>query len=67
MTFAEYLELRLMDEPIQTAPKHDPVAERSILGRMFKLVNPPRPVSPVNSRMLSGPFTRKLKSRVMGR
>jgi hypothetical protein len=62
MTFAEYLELRLMDDPFRRD-----VSERSITAGMFKAVNPARPVSPVNSRLLSGPFPRKLKSQVVGR
>lgn len=44
------------------------VAERSMFRGMFKVVNPARPVSPNNSRLLSSPFRkRRLKSQVMGR
>ena len=44
------------------------VAERSMFRGLFKAVNPARPVSPNNSRLLSSPFRkRRLKSQVMGR
>jgi hypothetical protein len=63
MTFAEYLALRSDEMPTQQAP----VAERSITGGLFKVVNPARPVSPLNSRPLAFPGQNKFKSQVMGR
>jgi hypothetical protein len=66
-TFAEYLARRLADELSGPDLSHDPVAERSITGGLFKVVNPARPVSPLNSRLLAGPFPRRLKSQVVGR
>ncbi len=45
----------------------DQVAERSIFRGMFKAVNPARPVSPINSRLLASPFRKRLKSQIMGR
>jgi hypothetical protein len=65
-TFAEYLSLRdaeVMPEPDLGAP----VAERSITGGMFKVVNPARPVSPMNSRLFPSPSRKRFKSQVMGR
>jgi hypothetical protein len=64
MTFAEYLSSRLEDLPDRG---RDPVAERSSTGGLFKVVNPARPVSPRNSRLLAGPFPKRLKSQVIGR
>jgi hypothetical protein len=63
MVFAEYLVLRSDEIPTQQAP----VAERSITGGLFKVVNPARPVSPLNSRPLLFPGQKKFKSQVMGR
>jgi len=45
----------------------DQVAERSIFCGLFKAVNPARPVSPLNSRLLASPFRKTFKSQVMGR
>src|SRR3954471_15647208 len=49
----------------------DPVSERSmsggILRGVFTAVNPARPVSPINSRLLASPHRKRLKSQVMGR
>ena len=45
----------------------DQVAERSITRGMFKAVNPARPVSPLNSRLLASPFRKRFRSQVMGR
>jgi hypothetical protein len=64
MTFAEYLHLR---ERPGNDLEHDPIAERSIMAGIFKAVNPARPVSPTNSRLLAAPFKKKLKSQVIGR
>jgi hypothetical protein len=44
----------------------DPVAERSLYP-LLGAVNPARPVSPMNSKLLAMPGRRKLKSQVMGR
>src|SRR4051812_45492211 len=43
----------------------DHVAERSIFLGMFQAVNPARPVSPINSRLLAS-FRKKFKSQIMG-
>jgi hypothetical protein len=48
------------------------IEARSIFGNLFKspfkAVNPARPVSPTNSRLLASPFRkRRLKSQVVGR
>jgi hypothetical protein len=67
MTFTAFLSRRDADEPAEPDQMQAPVAERSITGGLFKVVNPSRPISPVNSRLLSGPFPRKLKSQVIGR
>ncbi len=66
-SFAEYLVLRSAEE--ESGPDRDraPVAERSLMRGVFRAVNPARPVSPTNSRLLAGPFPRKLKSQVIGR
>jgi hypothetical protein len=70
--------------PVAGSPlRHDPprpdtaggegqVETRSIFGNLFKspfkAVNPARPVSPTNSRLLASPFRRKrLKSQIIGR
>jgi hypothetical protein len=49
----------------------DQVFERSrfkgLYTGLFRVVNPSRPASPLNSRLLASPFKRKLKSQVMGR
>ena len=49
----------------------DQVSERSrfsgLFKGLFKVVNPARPASPLNSRALASPFRKKLKSQVMGR
>jgi hypothetical protein len=51
-------------EPDQQQPS---VAERSLMSGLFKVVNPARPVSPMNSRLLS-PFGKKrFKSQIIGR
>jgi len=47
--------------------ERDQVAERSIYRGLFKSVNPARPVSPINSRLLASPFRKRLKSQIMGR
>ena len=44
----------------------DPVAERSLYP-LLGAVNPARPVSPMNSKLLAMPGRRKLKGQVMGR
>ena len=67
MTFAEYLARRLAGELPEQDLFRDPVAERSMSGGLFKVVNPSRPVSPLNSKLLSGPFPKRLKSQVIAR
>jgi hypothetical protein len=65
LTFAEYLSLREAEE----TPEYSlgvPVAERSIMRGFFKAVNPSRPISPTNSRLLAFPGQRRIKSQVMG-
>ena len=44
----------------------DPLAERSMFRGVFRAVNPARPASPVNSRLLSSPFRKRFKSQVVG-
>jgi hypothetical protein len=34
---------------------------------VFRAVNPARPASPTNSRLLASPFRKRLTSQVMGR
>src|SRR5690349_5862287 len=76
-TFAEYLERRnsasrngkrlppdLLDAP---APRQDPLSDGLFPRGFFKAVNPARPVSPLNSRLLAAPTRKRLKSQVMGR
>jgi hypothetical protein len=63
-TFGEYLVRRSAEEP--SGPLGDSVAERLITGGMFKAVNPARPVSPTNSRLLSAPVQKRFKSQIMG-
>ena len=60
------------DEPTQPGRSvgQDQVSERSRfsgLFKLFKVVNPARPASPLNSRALASPFRKKLKSQVIGR
>ncbi len=45
----------------------DQVAERSIFRGMFKAVNPARPISHLNSRLLASPFRKRYRSQIMGR
>jgi hypothetical protein len=61
------------DEPTHPGRSvgQDQVSERSrfsgLFRGLFKVVNPARPASPLNSRALASPFRKKLKSQVMGR
>jgi hypothetical protein len=61
------------DDPTQPdrSVDRDQVAERSrfsgLFKGLFKVVNPARPASPLNSRALASPFRKKLKSQVIGR
>lgn len=66
-TFAEYVAHRDSSEPPRPASDLPQVDERSLMSGMFRAVNPARPVSPLNSRLLSGPHKRRFKSQVMGR
>ncbi len=43
------------------------MSEGSLFRGVFKAVNPSRPASPTNSRLLASPFRKKLKSQVIGR
>jgi hypothetical protein len=65
LTFGEYLVRRSADE--RQEPLDDPVAERSISGGMFKAVNPARPVSSLNSRLLTPTVQKRFKSQLIGR
>jgi hypothetical protein len=47
--------------------ERDQVAERSNFWGKFKEVNPARPVSPLNSRLLASPFRKRFESQIMGR
>jgi hypothetical protein len=47
-TFSEFLSRRSAGEPSNPSPGA-PVAERSLLSGMFKVVNPARPVLPTNT------------------
>jgi hypothetical protein len=65
---------RLHDDTRQsyTAGHEGQVEERSVLGNIFKspfkAVNPARPVSPTNSKLLASPFRKqRLRSQVIGR
>jgi hypothetical protein len=42
-------------------------SERSMFRGVFRAVNPARPASPTNSRLLASPFRKRLKSQVIGR
>src|SRR4051794_16601758 len=56
------------DDPESPTLPGDQVAERSMFRGVFKAVNPSRPVSPMNSKLLASPSRkRKLGSQVMGR
>jgi hypothetical protein len=66
-TFAEYLAQRDSVEPPRPVPGFPPVDERSLMGGVFRAVNPARPTSPTNSRLLAGPHPKRLKSQVIGR
>ena len=76
-SFAEYLERRTAEDDRHAAhpsrePNHhqDQVAGTSIFRGLFKnpfkAVNPSRPVSPNNSRLLASSARKRLKSQVMG-
>jgi hypothetical protein len=45
----------------------DQVAERSMFRGMFKAINPARPVSPLNSRLLATPLRKRFRPQVIGR
>src|SRR4051794_10770586 len=47
--------------------ERDRVAERSMFRGLFKAVNPARPVSPTNSRLLASPSRTRLKSQIIGK
>lgn len=61
------------DDPTQpgSGVDRDQVFERSrfsgLFKGLFKVVNPARPASPLNSRALASPFRKRLKSQVMGK
>lgn len=65
-----------IDEPSTNGVSASPVSpdgqgqvtERSMFRGLFKAVNPARPASPTNSRLLASPFRRQRpRSQVMGR
>jgi hypothetical protein len=66
-SFTEYLARRSAAEPPDPDQGSTPVDERSLMGGIFKAVNPARPVSPMNSRLLSPPIQKRFKSQVIGR
>ncbi len=66
-TFSEYLERRSADGASVPDQGSTPVAERSLMGGIFKAVNPARPISPMNSRLLSPATQKRFKSQVIGR
>ncbi len=39
---------------------------RGLFRGVFKAVNPARPASPLNSRLVASPYHRRLKSQIMG-
>jgi hypothetical protein len=67
LTFSEYLVLQSASNSFELNPQEPSVVERSIMSGLFKVVNPARPVSPMNSRLLSPFGQKRLKSQVIGR
>jgi hypothetical protein len=53
LTFSEYMALGSENNSFEPNQQQTSVAERSIMSGLFKVVNPARPVSPMNSRLLS--------------
>src|SRR5947207_1252246 len=53
-----------MSDPVYQ-PDH--LGERSLFRGVFRAVNPARPASPSNSRLLASPFRKRLGSQVVGR
>jgi hypothetical protein len=67
LTFSEFLVLRSASNSFEPDQQQPSVVERSLMSGLFKVVNPARPVSPMNSRLLS-PFGKKrFKSQIIGR
>lgn len=68
-TGANFTEYPLPDPGIPGDGRH--VSERSRFRNPYKVVsgavNPSRPVSPTNSRLLSFPARKRLKSQIVGR
>ena len=73
--FLEYLEWRSGVGEEGEPPKglEGDVTDESLAGRrspfrgLFKVVNPARPASPLNSKLLASPWKKRLKGQVMGR
>ncbi|QDV35663.1 hypothetical protein [Tautonia plasticadhaerens] len=63
MTFADYLE-QMFVHPF-ARPRS--TGRRSTTHGLIGPVNPARPVSPTNSRLLASPFRRRLRGQVVGR
>ncbi len=78
-SFLEYLEWRsgIGDERDPPRGLEGDVSSESLAERrspfrglfrgVFKAVNPARPISPTNSRLLAPPSRKRLKSQVVGR
>lgn len=75
-TFAEYLRHRRREAIPSPAPpprpevpgqEAAPVTVRKLIPGLGKAVNPSRPVTPFNSKLLAFPGRKRLKSQVVGR
>ena len=66
-SFTEYQARRSSERAAESDQGSTPVDERSLMGGVFKAVNPARPVSPMNSRLLSPSIQKRFKSQVIGR
>ena len=67
LSFSEYLSLRDAEAPAGPDHGQDRVEGRSLFRGLYKAVNPARPISPTNSRLLSLPGQKRIKGQVMGR
>ena len=75
-TFAEYLKRRRPEAIPNPAPPPRPevpgqaaapVSARKLIPGWGKAVNPSRPVTPFNSKLLASPGRKRLKSQVVNR
>ena len=75
-TFAEYLKHRRREALPSPAPpprpempgqQARPVTVRKLIPGWGKAVNPARPVTPFNSKLLASPDRKRLKSQVVNR